>query len=240
MITARPVGRAFLKGEINMVWQLVGAAAGALAGGGINDIFNKASADRSYEINRRLQKHDQAFQREMRATAYQTTVEDMQKAGINPAVALSNGASQSQGGSSSASASAPSGGGENVAETIMSLKERKTGIDQIKANINNQTALTNADVELKTAQAVKTMKEAGYTQHQIDYYLANGYFPGQTITKSTNVSGPFGFAGGSSETVPATNKNNKELPKSAQDNWKGTNKKEQERIQRLRKMGWNG
>lgn len=224
-----------------MVWQLVGAAAGSFAGNAIDSVFNKAAADQNYEYERRLQKHDQEFQKEMRATAYQTTVEDMQKAGINPAVALSNGASQSQGGSSShGSVSMQGASGSNVAETMMSLKERKTGIDQIKSNINNQTALTNADVELKTAQAIKTMKEAGYTQHQIDYYLANGYFPGQTITKSTNVSGPFGFAGGSSETIPATNRNNKELPKSAQDNWKGTNKKEQERIQRLRKMGWNG
>ena len=111
----------------------------------------------------------------------------MEKAGINPAVAFSGGASlSSQGGGSSASASAPSGTKTNIAETMMSLKERKTGVKQIENNINNQTALTNADVELKNAQAIKTMKEAGYTQHQIDYYLENGVFPGATVKTGVN------------------------------------------------------
>lgn len=138
----------------------IGSIAGSLIGGGINDIFNKTSADRSYDMNRDMQKHDMAFQKEMRATAYQTTVEDMQKAGINPAVALSNGASQSQGGSSSASASAPSPNGTNVAETAMNLKSAQ-------AQIDNQTALTSADVANKNAQTMKTLTEAGYTEEKI-------------------------------------------------------------------------
>ncbi len=67
-----------------MVLGLIGAAAGAFGGGMIDDYFNKQAAERSYEMNSKLQEKDQAFQKEMRTTQYQTTVEDMQKAGINP------------------------------------------------------------------------------------------------------------------------------------------------------------
>lgn len=131
-----------------MVLGLIGAAAGALTGGGINDIFGKASADRSYEMNRRLQKHDQAFQKEMRATAYQTMTEDMKKAGINPAVALSNGGGTAMGGSSSASASAPSGGGADLAQMMQATALTKAQQENIEA-----------DTELKTKQSGKTDAE---------------------------------------------------------------------------------
>lgn len=143
-----------------MVLALLGSAAGAFAGKGINDMFNKAAADRSFEMNQRLQQNDQNFQREMRATAYQTMVEDMKKAGINPAVALANGAGQAMGGSSSASASAPSGGDADIATAAM-------GIKQAQAQIDNQTALTSADVANKNAETMKTLKEAGYTDEKI-------------------------------------------------------------------------
>lgn len=180
---------------------LFSAVAGAITGNAIDSIFNKAAADQNYEYERRLQKHDQEFQKEMRATAYQTTVQDMQKAGINPAVALSGGASQSLGGSSShGSVGMQGASGSNVAETMMSLKERKTGIEQINTNIQNQTALTNADVELKKAQATKELKQAGFTDKQIEFYMKHGVFPGATIS---------GGAFGANATIPVGLKSEK-------------------------------
>ena len=144
-----------------MIASLIGAAAGKFGAGAIEDYFNKQAAERSFKNNLKLQQNDQAFQKEMRETQYQTTVEDMQKAGINPAVALSGGASlSSQGGGSSASASAPSGSNGNIAETMMSLKSTQSQIE-------NQTALTNADVTNKNAETIKTLTDAGYSQEQI-------------------------------------------------------------------------
>ena len=178
--------------------ELLGAAAGTLAGGGIDSIFSKASADQSYEYNRRLQKHDQEWQEKMRATQYQTTVEDMQKAGINPAVALSGGASlSSQGGSSSASAQAPKANPIDVATASVGLKAQK-------AQIQNQTALTEADVELKKAQATKELKEAGFTDKQIEFYMKHGVFPGATIS---------GGAFGANASVPVGLKYTNKTPK---------------------------
>lgn len=126
----------------------IGAVAGKVLGGGIDDIFNKSTADRSYEMNRRLQKHDQEFQKEMRATAYQTMVNDMEKAGINPAVALSNGGGTVMGGSSSASASAPSSGGTDLAQMMQATALTKAQQENIEA-----------DTELKTKQSGKTDAE---------------------------------------------------------------------------------
>ncbi len=143
-----------------MFLELLGTAAGIFGGKGINDVFNKASADRSFEMNQKLQENDQKFQKEMRATAYQTMVEDMEKAGINPAVALANGSGQAMGGSSSASASAPSGGDTAIATAAMRIKQAQTQID-------NQTALTSADVANKNAETMKTLKETGYTDEKI-------------------------------------------------------------------------
>lgn len=188
------------------MWNLLGAVAGTTTGNAIDSIFNKAAADKNYEYERSLQKADQEFQKYMRATAYQTTVEDMQKAGINPAVALSGGASQSQGGSSSHGSVSMQPGKGNIAETMMSLKERKTGIEQINANINNQTALTEADVELKKAQASKELKQAGFTDKQIEFYMKHGVFPGASTTKS--ISGPAGI--GISNTEPIGLKKDKD------------------------------
>lgn len=163
---------------------------------GISDIWSKASADRSYEMNRRLQKHDQAFQKEMRATAYQTMVDDMEKAGINPAVALSNGGGTVMGGSSSASATAPQMAKLDSATAM-------TNLWTAKKQIQNQTALTNADVELKKAQAIKELKDAGYKDLEIKYFLSTGTAPGATNTISTNF-GALTAHGGVSKTTPIT------------------------------------
>lgn len=180
-----------------MLANIAGAAGSAFLGGAINDVFNKAAADRSYEMNRRLQKHDQAFQKEMRATAYQTMVEDMEKAGLNPAVAMSNGAGQAMGGSSSASASAPSGGGTDLAkmmeataltqaqkeniEADTELKEKQSGKTESEIKLNQQRvkidkAIADAEIALKTAQTKKEKATAEQTwQIAINAKIKNMY-----------------------------------------------------------------
>ena len=139
-----------------MLGGLIGTAIGTVGGNflekGIGSIFGKSTADQNYEYERRLQQHDQEFQKEMRATAYQTAVKDMQKAGINPAVALSNGGGDTYGGSSSHGSVAmqtPTSG--TMAETMSSIINTALTKAQ-KENIE-------ADTELKGTQAGKTKTE---------------------------------------------------------------------------------
>lgn len=143
---------------------LATAAAGSALAGGTQSLFNGImggiSADKEYSYARRLQKHDQAFQKEMRETAYQTMVGDMEKAGINPAVALSGGAGQAMGGSSSQSAPNVNMGHMDIASIMQAMGT--TALTQAqKENIE-------ADTELKTKQTGKTETESKAIKQQID------------------------------------------------------------------------
>lgn len=140
-------------GELALGSTLVGGATA-----GINSLLGGASSSKGYEYARRLQKHDQAFQKEMRETAYQTMVGDMEKAGINPAVALSGGAGQAMGGGSSASAPNVNYGQVDLASILGTI---------------NQTALTEAqkqnieaDTDLKEKQSGKTKAETNLIKQQ--------------------------------------------------------------------------
>lgn len=144
-------------GLLSAVGNIIGAVGGDFISKGIDSIFGKATADNNYEYERRLQQHDQDFQKEMRATAYQTAVQDMQKAGINPAVAFATGSGDTYGGSSSHGTVAmqtPTGG--NLAQNLSAI---------------NTTALTNAqkenieaDTKLKEKQSGKTEAETNLTK----------------------------------------------------------------------------
>lgn len=135
-----------------MLAAIGGAVAGSLLKGGISSFFGKQAADQEYEYNRRLQEHNFDFQREMRDTQYQATVEDMKKAGINPAVALSGGAAQSQaagGSSASVGVQAPDTGSM---EGLMGAIQQTALTKAQKENIE-------ADTELKDKQSGKTEAE---------------------------------------------------------------------------------
>lgn len=149
----------------------MGTPIDALALGGAQALFDigtgSAASDKEYELIRRLQKHDQQFQRDMRDTAYQSMTDDMKKAGINPAVALSGGGGTVMGGSSSASAPNVNYGNVDLASILGSV---------------NQTALTKsqqenieADTDLKQKQSGKTQSEIklNHQRAEIDKALAS-------------------------------------------------------------------
>lgn len=145
--------------------------------------YNEYARREQNEFNAEQAEANRAYQERMSNTQYQRAVADMQKAGVNPALALGGGgggASTPAGGQASGSSTQAfdRAGLKNALENIKLMKDNRK---QIRANIVNQTALTNADVELKNAQAIKTMKEAGYTEKQIEYYITHGVFPGATI-----------------------------------------------------------
>lgn len=159
-----------------------------------------ASAKTQFKYQKELQDDAQEFAKWQMGNSHQMEVADLEKAGLNKV--LSAGGGGASAGVSASSVSAPSGGMDPL--TLMSTAlDAYSTIQQTK----NNTAKTNADIENETrmteANVTKALKEAGYTEKQIEYYNKHGVFPGATLTTSGNTSIGWGAAsGGRSTTIP--------------------------------------
>lgn len=148
-------------------------------GGLLNDITGTTSAQKqNYSHSLDLQKQNQKWQTEMANSAHQREVQDLEKAGLNPVLSAGGGGANS--GTPGGGTVGGAGGGDPISmigEIIGALNQtRQTEINSAKtdADIQNQTDLTKAQVN-------KLLKEAGYTEAQIEYYNKHGVFPGATI-----------------------------------------------------------
>lgn len=110
---------------------IIGAA---IAGGATSAGGGIASGGLSYMYNKKLQYRAQRFQKAMRATHYQATVEDMIKAGINPIIGLSGGGlSQTPGGVGGSVGTAGMDIAKGVSSALMAKKLKS------EINLNDQT-----------------------------------------------------------------------------------------------------
>jgi len=131
-----------------MPWPAAIAAAGALAGGFLG---NRAGRQESRR-NRR-------FQERMRNTAWQASVEDMKKAGLNPALAYSQGPAASPGGATATQ-------NDVISPSVSSAMQAK----RLKADlnlINQQTAKARAETE--SAQNTADTTRARLMSYGVDY-----------------------------------------------------------------------
>lgn len=130
------------------------AILGAVAGGVLNNFFAG-----------QRQEDAQDFSAQQFSTRYQTTVKDMQAAGLNPMLAYSQG-----GGNAPTSSAASAAGFENLGSTIIQSKLTNAQVQNIEA----QTRLANAQAAAAEATALpqaqatleKTLAEVGLTASQ--------------------------------------------------------------------------
>lgn len=109
---------------------LIGAgvsALGSLGSTGISYASNKALQENAQSFNKTEAQLNRDFQERMSSTAYQRQVDDMRKAGINPALASGSGSS-TPGGSSASSpgASAHSADLSNVVNTFLKISQQQS------------------------------------------------------------------------------------------------------------------
>ncbi len=116
------------------------AAAPAVIGG-IASFFGQKSANKA---NRKEAQRNRVFQERMRNTEWQAGVEDMRKAGLNPALAYQQGGASSPSGAVAASQESDLGEGVSSA---MQVKQMQEGLKEVKQRARG----AKADADYKDA-----------------------------------------------------------------------------------------
>lgn len=118
---------------------------------------NKRIAEGQQNFNSAEAAKNREFQERMRSTQYQTAIQDMQSAGLNPMLAYTQGGAGNVSGSQASYSSLPQIGNK------MSAALNNSAIAAQIENITAQTGKTEADTEVSKALADKTRAETGYT-----------------------------------------------------------------------------
>lgn len=133
------------------MWPALIAAGASLVGGMMNNSASKANADSTNDFNAQQAQANRDFQERMSNTAYQRGVADMEKAGLNPMLAYSQGPAQVPTGSSASGVVAqvenPVPKAVQAFQSVSSAQQAQAQVEQTKATVNN----INADTANKLA-----------------------------------------------------------------------------------------
>jgi len=152
----------------------------SMVGSAIGGIGSYMGQEAANQANAAQSQKQMDFQERMRSTSYQTAVDDMKKAGLNPMLAYQQGGAGNQAGAAAQMSSSLGAGIHSTAEHLSKYQELRNKNVQ-ETLINSQIDNTNAEAALKRATAITEAYKPGLTQAQTDNILRQaGLYTAQT------------------------------------------------------------
>jgi len=151
--------------------------AGSIIGGGLNFIGGTSQNQSAWDIAQSAQAasaeqaaQQMAFQERMRSTQYQTVVEDMKKAGLNPMLAYSQGGAGTPAGAAGSAFTAP----------VRNVLGEATSAYMNALQTDADVALKNAGATNTSAQTIKVEADTIRTAAEIGKILEDTNVSSQT------------------------------------------------------------
>lgn len=145
------VGKALGGSSSDFISPLIGAVGSVIGQSSANNA-NSALMNQGNAFNQAQSEAQMKFQKEMRATQYQTAVDDLKAAGLNPMLAYTQGGAGTPGGASASSVSPPKientlGNAANSAATAA------MALNNVMSNKLIQSQINKTDTEADNIQA---------------------------------------------------------------------------------------
>lgn len=167
-------------GIISSIGDVAKTGLSSLTGGLIGGVGSYLGQQSANAANAKIAQQQQDFQERMRQTSYQTSVEDMKKAGLNPMLAYQQGGAGNQPGATAQMQNAIGAGVSSAQEGISKYQQLKN-LESQQELIHAQVDDTTAAAALKRATAITEAYRPGLTQAQTNNILQQaGLYTAQT------------------------------------------------------------
>ena len=137
-----------------MVWPALIAAGASLAGSAISGRAQQKGAEEQNRVNREIAREQMAFQERMSSSAFQRSMADMRKAGLNPILAYQKGGASSPGGAAIPVVNEMAGWA-NSAQAAGNAISKGFEVTRLKEQLRN----LRSDTALKDSQSERAWQE---------------------------------------------------------------------------------